>query len=150
MGCAGSAERVVTGDALYLAPSPPSSALGRPPPPSSQLATVPALTDADATAGTALATALVGRLLGDKSQPSLPVRSHAERLSSGERGLSLAALRGLRAFFAAHDRLDVTMENVCKEVGCETSVCALTRSTGLSLAESVVVVAAERGKDTSA
>ena len=62
----------------------------------------------------------------------------------------LLLFEALRAFFAAHNRLDVTMENVCKEVGCETSVCALTRSTGLSLAESMVLVATMWGEDTSA
>ena len=148
MGLGGIAERAPD-DRAELPPSLAPSTHGQHPP----LSTPPPPTITSVHAGTALTTrtlALVERLLADKSQPALPVRSHAERLSSGERGLSLAALRGLRAFFAAHNRLDVTMENVCKERGCETSVCALTRSTGLSLAESVVLVAAEQGKDTSA
>ena len=86
---------------------------------------------------------LVEHLHADKSpQPPLPVQSHEERLNSGERGVSLAGLRGLRAFFAAHNRLDHTRTEVNHEGG-ETSVCALTRSTGLSLVESMVLVATE-------
>jgi len=46
-----------------------------------------------------------------------------------------------RSFFAAHGGLDKTMGTVCKEEGSSTSVCALTRSTGLSLSESLVLVA---------
>ena len=77
------------------------------------------------------------------------MQSHDKRLKSGQRGVSLAALRGLRAFFAAHNRLDHTRTEVNHEGG-ETSVCALTRSTGLSLVESMVLVAKQRGEDTSA
>ena len=145
MGCAASAGRPPEGGVERTA-TPPSP-LGRPPSKSTQLAPSKGAplaphSPSEAAAAAALATSLAARLLSAAARPALPVRAHAERLPSGERGLSLACLRGLRAFFDAHGRLDVTMELVCKEAGCETSVCALTRSTGLSLAESVVLAAA--------
>ena len=75
----------------------------------------------------------------------LPVLAHDRRLSSGARGLSLDALRAVRTFFEAHGALGKTMADVCKEEGFGASVCALTASTGLSLAESVVRIATAAG-----
>ena len=54
---------------------------------------------------------------------------------------ALALHYALRTFFRAHGGLDKVMGDVCKEEGYAASVCALTRSTGLSLAESVAHVA---------
>ena len=82
--------------------------------------------------------------------PPLPVRRHGERLSSGRRGLSLDFLRGVHTFYQAHGALAKVMGDVCKEKGSSTSVCALTRCTGLSLAESVVLAAEARGVDITA
>ena len=82
--------------------------------------------------------------------PSLPVQPHDRRLSSGDRGLSLAALRALRDFYAAHGGLSKVMGAVCKEEGYGASVCALTRSTGLSLAESLVLTAQAGGAEAAA
>ena len=42
------------------------------------------------------------------------------------------------------------MGDVCKEKGSRISVCALTRCTGLSLAESILIFAARRGAATAA
>ena len=86
--------------------------------------------------------ALLEALLSETGPPAaLPVVSHADRLPSGRRGLSLAALRAIRAFYAERGGLDKVMADVCKEARFEASVCAVTASTGLSLAESVVHVA---------
>ena len=73
---------------------------------------------------------------------ALPVVAHAERLPSGKRGLSLPALRAIRDFYASRGALGKVMANVCKEEGFEASVCNLTASTGLSLAESAALVVA--------
>ena len=88
-------------------------------------------------------TALLDRLFEEARKggplPSLPVKAHAERLGSGARGLSLPALHGLRAFYAAQAALGKQMSDVCKEAGFGASVCALTRRSGLSLAETLVL-----------
>lgn len=85
----------------------------------------------------------------------LPIQPHSKRVHSGDRGVSLAFLRGVRTFYGKHGGLDkhmgdVCKKSVCKKSGSETSVCALTRCTGLSLAESVLWAAARRGVDASA
>ena len=77
--------------------------------------------------------------------PPLPVIPHEERLPSGERGLSVAALEGIRRFYERQSVLQKTMGDVCKEVGFGASVCRLTRRTGLSLAETIAL---ESGGDT--
>ena len=97
-----------------------------------------------------LCASLLAELLADRSQPTMPVRAHAARLASGDRGLSRVALRALRAFYHAHGALDKLMGDVCKEGGFAASVCALTRSTGLSLAESLVLRRAAGDRDVGA
>ena len=87
------------------------------------------------------ATSLLEGLHNAKETPPLPIKTHSERLNSGDRGLSLAMLRALRVFYDEHNGLDKVMGDVCKEEGFGASVVALTRSTGLSLAESLVHVA---------
>ena len=89
--------------------------------------------------------ALLEALQVAPERPSLPVKPHADRLKSGARGVSLAFLRAVRDYYAARDGLGQMMGDVCKKG--ESSVCTLSRSTGLSLAESVVLVADKRGKD---
>jgi len=76
----------------------------------------------------------------------MPIRTHAERLPSGERGVSLEFLRAIRTFYTELGAIDKPMEDVCMEEGSSSSACALTRSTGLSLAESVVLEAERRGQ----
>jgi len=87
---------------------------------------------------------LLDALHEDRAQPRLPVRTHAARLSSGDRGISLACVRALREWYRARGALDKVMGDVCKEEGFGASVVAITRSTGLSLAESLVLTAGER------
>ena len=113
-----------------------------PPPPPTAASALPAVD----------AAALLAALLHASPAERLrtPVRSHAERLKSGERGLSLAGLRALRAFYEERGALGKVMGDVCKEPGFDASVCALTRSTGLSLAESLVLTAADQGVDAGA
>ncbi|KAL1515349.1 hypothetical protein AB1Y20_001979 [Prymnesium parvum] len=94
----------------------------------------------------ALGLALLQALRDKKEQPPMPIRTHAERLPSGERGVSLEFLRALRTFYTELGAIGKPMEDVCMEEGSSSSACALTRSTGLSLAESVVLVAERRGQ----
>ncbi|KOO30511.1 tpr domain protein [Chrysochromulina tobinii] len=81
-----------------------------------------------------------------KGTLDLPVRSHARRLPSGQRGITRKMLRAIRRFYRARGALGMLMGDVCKMQGFEWSVCALTRSTGLSLTESLVLTAEARGE----
>ena len=91
--------------------------------------------------------ALLEALQAAPERPDLPVKPHAARLPSGARGVSLAFLRAVRDYYAARGGLGQVMGDICKKG--ETSVCSLTRSTGLSLAESVVLAAEKGGIDAS-
>ena len=94
---------------------------------------------------------LLTSLLDDSARPcTRPVVAHAQRLSSGGRGVGLPLLRALRALYAERGGLRDSVADVCKRAGCATSVCALTASTGLSLAESVVLAGERAAVDTSA
>jgi tetratricopeptide (TPR) repeat protein len=95
---------------------------------------------ADEPALTAFASSLLDGLHGARGgqHPPLPIRTHAERINSGDRGISLAGLRAIRGFYEKHGGLERVMGDVCKEEGYEASVVAITRPTGLSLAESLV------------
>ena len=80
----------------------------------------------------------------ETAQPvRLPIRPHDARLPSQDRGVSLHFLRAARLFYRKHGGLELTMDKVCKG-GC-VNVCTLTRSTGLSLAKSVAIVAERYG-----
>jgi len=81
-----------------------------------------------------------------KGTLDVPVRPHARRLPSGRRGISLKMLRAIRRFFRARGALGMLMGDLIKEEGFEWSVCALTRSTGLSLIETLVLTAEARGE----
>ena len=66
-----------------------------------------------------------------KGTLDVPVRPHARRLPSGQRGITRAMLRAIRRFFRARGgALGMLMGDLIKEEGFEWSVCALTRSTG--------------------
>ena len=89
-------------------------------------------------------------LVAAASKPvELPLLEHKSRLPSGERGLSLEALRAVRTFYERRRALGKVMGDVCKKRGFKANVCALTSSTGLSLAESLVHVAGKNGVDVS-
>ena len=83
------------------------------------------------------------------SPPSLPVLPHERRTPSGARGLSLAALEGVRRFYEQHDGLDLLMADVCKREGFEASVVSLTRASGLSLAETLELEGVAAGVSTA-
>eukprot|EP00966_Prymnesium_polylepis_P047264 1094311-Prymnesium_polylepis.2 len=68
---------------------------------------------------------------------SLPIKAHEERLQSSERAVSLAFLTAVQLFFERHGGLELAMGDVCKGTTTPVTVCGLTLSTGLSLAESV-------------
>jgi len=93
---------------------------------------------------------LLERLLQRRAAlPPLPVLPHDRRRPSGERGLSLAALEGIGRFYARHGGLAKVMGDVCKEEGFAASVVALTRGSGLSLAETLELEGEAAGVDTS-
>ena len=93
---------------------------------------------------------LLATLLASRAAPPLPILTHDQRRPSGRRGLSLRLLRAIREFYREHGGLDKVMGDVCKEAGFAASVCALTRSTGLSLAESVEHAAESSGASSAA
>ena len=86
-----------------------------------------------------LTSRVLDSLAASSKRVSVPVLSQAERRGPGRRGLSRAALRGFRMFFERHNALDKAMAEVCN--GLAVSACELTKSTGLSLAETLVLVA---------
>lgn len=103
----------------------------------------PNLTGAD-TEAFGLCQSLLDTLLENRATPALPVRDHAQRLPSGARGISLSCLRALRGWYRAQGTVDRGMGDVGSEVGFVASIIELTRSTGLSLMESLVLAAGER------
>lgn len=74
--------------------------------------------------------------LRDLPLPALPIRPHAKRQPSASRGLSLPALKAVRSFYKAAGALATPLAAVCDGMGAG-SLCALTRGSGLSLAETL-------------
>ena len=72
-----------------------------------------------------------------------PVLSNEERRRSGQRGMTRAFLFGVKAFYEKHNALDKTMQDIVNEHGFPFSACELTKSTGLSLTETLVREAGE-------
>ena len=83
----------------------------------------------------------------EASSPApLPIAPHDRRLPSGDRGVSLDFLAAIDIFYERHGGRSLTMGDVCKDTAGEhVTVCTLTLSTGLSLAESVAHVAERDG-----
>jgi len=81
-----------------------------------------------------------------KGALDVPVRPHARRLPSGRRGTTRTMLRAIRRFYRARGALGMLMKDLIKKKGFKWSVCALTRSTGLSLIESLALTAEARGE----
>ena len=81
-----------------------------------------------------------------KGTLDVPVRPHARRLPSGRRGITRKMLRAIRRFYRARGALGMLMGDLIKKEGFEWSVCALTRSTGLSLIETLALMAEARGE----
>ena len=91
---------------------------------------------------------LLDQLLADSATAvDKPVLAHAARLASGRRGLSIKMLRAVWAFYDSRELLDTPMVNVCKGPLAEpVSMLQMTASTGLSLAESLALVAEREGR----
>ena len=85
-----------------------------------------------------------------KGTLDVPVRPHARRLPSGRRGITRKMLRAIRRFYRARGALGMLMGDLIKKEGFEWSVCALTRSTGLSLIETLALTAEARAEDADA
>lgn len=56
-------------------------------------------------------------------------------------GLSLPALAAIRTYYRIHGGLHLTIEDACRKADWPFSICQLTASTGLSLAESLLQTA---------
>lgn len=86
---------------------------------------------------------LLHRSQSMKEPLRLPITPHDKRLKSGNRGVSEALIMAFVAFLDLNGCEVDDVGEICKGERVELNVCHLTRSTGLSLAESVVVVADE-------
>ena len=91
----------------------------------------------------ALTIRLLESLAAREERVTLPILKTSERRRSGLRGLSRTALYGTRDFYAKQGALDKVMQDIVNEPGFAFSACELTKSTGLSLAESLVLAAGE-------
>ena len=89
-------------------------------------------------AATARTVRLLESLAAKEERVEQPVLSNEERLRSGQRGMTRALLFGVKAFFEQHGALDKTMQDIVNEHGFPFSACELTKSTGLSLTETLV------------
>ena len=94
-------------------------------------------------AATARTVRLLESLAAKKERVARPVLPNSERLRSGQRGMTRAMLFGVKAFFKKHNALDKTMQDVVNQRGFKFSACELTKSTGLSLTETLVREAGE-------
>ena len=81
---------------------------------------------------------LLESLAAKEERVEQPVLSNSERRRSGQRGMTRALLFGVKAFFEQHNALDKAMQDIVNERGFPFSACELTKSTGLSLTETLV------------
>ena len=94
-------------------------------------------------AAEALTVRLLESLAAKEERVALPIRSNAERRRSGRRGMSRALLFGVKAFYAQRGALDKVVQDILDERLFPFSACELTKSTGLSLQETLVLEAGE-------
>ena len=97
----------------------------------------------DLQAAAARTVRLLESLAAKEERVEWPVLSNSERRRSGQRGMTRAFLFGVKAFFEQHGALDKTMQDIVNEDGFPFSACELTKSTGLSLTETLVREAGE-------
>ena len=81
---------------------------------------------------------LLESLTTKEERVELPVLPNSKRRRSGQRGMTRALLFGVKAFFEQHNALDKTMQDIVNEPGFPFSACELTKSSGLSLTETLV------------
>ena len=86
---------------------------------------------------------LLDSLAAKAERVERPVLLNSERRRSGQRGMTRALLFGVKAFFEQHNALDKVMQDIVNEHGFPFSACELTKSTGLSLTETLVREAGE-------
>ena len=92
---------------------------------------------------TALTVRLLESLAAKEERVALPILSNSERRRSGQRGMSRALLFGVKAFYAQRGALDKVMQDIVNERPFPFSACELTKSTGLSLIETLALEAGE-------
>ena len=91
----------------------------------------------------ATALRLLESLAAKEDCVALPILSNSERRRSGQRGMSRALLFGVRAFYAQRGALDKVVQDIVNEPLFPFSACELTKSTGLSLTETLALEAGE-------
>ena len=91
----------------------------------------------------ALTIRLLESLAAKEERVSRPILSSSERQRSGQRGMSRALLFGVKAFYAQRGALDKAMQDIVNERPFPFSACELTKSTGLSLIETLALEAGE-------
>ena len=104
------------------------------------------------TANEQLALSLLEEMHKSKDSVSMPVLSHADRVPGGQRGVSDEFLRAVKTFYQKHGGTEKTMDVLCDWDPSDhlgTSICSLTRSTGLSLAETIVFMGKKKNMDVS-
>ena len=89
-------------------------------------------------AATARTVRLLESLAAKEERVKRPVLPNSKRRRSGQRGMTRALLFGAKAFYAQRGALDKTMQDIVNEPGFPFSACELTKSTGLSLTETLV------------
>ena len=97
-------------------------------------------------AATARTVRLLESLAAKEERVERPVLPNSERRRSGQRGMTRTLLFGVKAFYAHHGALDKTMQDIVNEPGFPFSACELTKSTGLSLTETLVREAGKQGE----
>ena len=92
--------------------------------------------------GTRLLAAVHASARSGEPMPIVPVVPHERRMGSAQRGLSIAALKALRRFYASHGGGTRTVAEMISPGSGSEGVCSLSQSTGLSLVETLALAAA--------
>ncbi len=133
----------VEGPEPPLAPPPPQSP-PLPPPPAPMPRQQP---HHDAPSG--VAATIVEHIVRDASDSrhtvAMPVLEHRWRRRGCHRGLGLPLLECLLEMYARRGELGRSVVDTCRDLESASSVCSLTRTTGLSLAETAVLCADRAG-----
>lgn len=92
--------------------------------------------------GTRLLAAVHASARSGEPMPIVPVVPHERRMGSAQRGLSIAAIKAIRRFYASHGGGIRTVAEMTSPGSGSEGVCSLNQSTGLSLVETLALAAA--------
>lgn len=97
-----------------------------------------------------LALSMLNEMHKSKTNASMPVLSHADRVRGGQRGVSDEFLRAIGQFYKKFGGPPKKMDILCAwDPEQSTNICSLTQSTGLSLAETILIMGKDRNVDVS-